>query len=340
MRNTDEFDGQIDGQLSIADLYEPPERLFAIHRIFAQARRDMSLSEQKTFVYALSQFDFTKEAQSRFVYLDKKTLARIIGINSDPDHLSRDLYNSIKGLVKHSYIEVNNAELDINASGFIVPSIIRIKNKVRLQFNSDFLPLFTNLKKDYITMWSTDIFGMNSKRSVRFYEELRQLTDSRFEVNQHGWGVRQLKSMFDLPKDGKGSYMRANGHFDRSAFERRVIDPLCEDLKGCKMINLVMQPDGRFYEKVKRGNRVDGYRFYWTFSAYPGVATAGEVAEIQGRVDRDPEVLKVARDIVKGDKLKKRAPETNPFNRFEQNQYDFDSLEEELLSNPIDNGES
>lgn len=36
---TDEFDLQIEGQMSIEDLFEPPERLFAVSRIFARARK-------------------------------------------------------------------------------------------------------------------------------------------------------------------------------------------------------------------------------------------------------------------------------------------------------------
>ena len=333
MRNTDEFDSQIDGQMNIVDLYEPPEQLFAVHRIFARARKEMNLAEQKTFVYALSQFRFTEEAQSNYARLDKKVLAKILGLRSDPDHLSVVLYDKIKDITKHSYVEIRKEDIGLFANGFIVASIVSFKNMIRLRFNEDFLPLFTNLSGNYITMWSSDIFQMKSERSVRFYEELRQLTDSRLDVNQHGWGIRQLKQMFNIPKDGKGAYMRKDGHFDRSAFEKRIIDPLCEDLKNCKMINLVVQPDGKYYEKVKRGGRVDGYRFYWTFSAYPGVATAGEVAEIQERVDKDPRVLKVAKDIVKGEQRKNRTGAGNQFNNFEQNSYDFEQLEREILDN-------
>lgn len=334
MRNTDEFDSQIDGQMSIVDMYEPPERLFAVHRIFARARKEMTLAEQKTFVYALSQLKFTEEAQSNYVRLDKKTLAKILGINSDPDHLSVDLFDNIKNLDMHSRIEIRKEDLDFYASGFVVTSIVSFKNFIRIRFNDDFLPFFTNLTKDYITMWSTDIFRMNSKRTVRFYEELRQLTDSRMSVTQHGWGIRKLKEMFDIPKDGRGAYMRKDGHFDRPAFEKYVIDPICEDMKHCKMIQLIVQPDGKYYEKVKRGNRVEGYRFYWRFTSHPGVASAEEVAQIQERVDKNPEVLRVAKDILKGEKRKKsKKKEQNPFNDFEHNEYDFDELESEIVQN-------
>lgn len=329
MRNTDEFDSQIDGQMSIADLYDPKDKLFAIHRIFARARKEMSLTEQKVFVAALSQLKFTEEAHSNYVRLNKKALANVIGIHSDPDHLSVDLFDSIRDLPLHSRIEIREKDLDLYASGFVISSIVSFKNFIRIRFNEDFLPLFTNLTKDYVTMWSTDIFQMKSKRSVRFYNELRQWTDNRLDINQHGWGIRKLKEMFEIPKDGKGSYMRKDGHFDRPSFEKRVIDPVCEDLSHCRMIQLILQPDGKYYEKVKIGNRVDGYRFYWTFTAHPAVASAEEVKQIQERVDKDPEALKIARDILKGERKKKG--KQNQFNQFSQNSYDWDQLEAELL---------
>ena len=46
--------------------------------------------------------------------------------------------------------------------------------------------------------------------------------------------------------------------------------------------------------------------------------------------------MKVAKDIVKGEKKRKKranAPDQNPFNQFEQNTYDFDELEREILGN-------
>ena len=119
-----------------------------------------------------------------------------------------------------------------------------------------------------------------------------------------------------------------------NGFVVRHTSLVCEDIAKCKMINLVVQPDGKYYEKVKTGNRVEGYRFYWTFTEHPSIASATEVHQIQTRVDKDPTVLKVAKDILKGEKKKRKAPETNPFNRFDQNQYDFDELEKELLRNP------
>lgn len=105
----------------------------------------------------------------------------------------------------------------------------------------------------------------------------------------------------------------------------------------CKMIQLVVQENGKYYEKVKKGNRVLGYRFFWTFSAYPKVATASEVKKIQERVDKDPRVLKIAKDLVNSEK--KKTTKKNGFNNLrnrkcstkeKEDRYSF-LLEKQLL---------
>lgn len=328
MSKYDQSDVQVNGQLTLDSLIQPPERLIAVSRIFARAKKDMSLAEQKTFVFALAELKFRDKPSTNLVRLNKKALAEVIGIHSDPDHLSVDLFDNIKDLAAHSRIRIAKEDIGLYADGFVVTSIISFKNFVRVRFNEDFLPLFTSLSSGYITMWSKDIFSMNSKRSVIFYEYLRQITDTRQATNDVLLGVRALKDLFDIPRE---AYMRSKGGFDRVNFERYVIDPLCEDMAKCRMINLLVQPDGKLYEKVKKGNRVEGYRFFWAYTSHPNVAPAVEVREIQERVDKDPQLLKVAKDVVKGEKKPKKKKE-NKFNNFEQRDYsDFKDLEKKLL---------
>lgn len=334
MSKHDKSDMQIEDQMSIYDLFQPPERLIAVSRIFARAKNEMSLAEKKTFAYALAEIKFTEPAKTNYVRLDKKTLAEILGIHSDPDHLSVDLFDNIRDLPAHSRIRIAQKDLDLYADGFVVTSVVSFKNIVRIRFNDDFLPLFTELSTNYITLWSQDIFSMRSKRSVQFYEYLRQITDTRQETNDVLLGIKALKEMFEIPKTGKGSYMREKGGFDRINFERYVINPLCEDLRNCRMIQLLVQPDGKYYVKVKRGKYVEGYRFYWTYTSHPSVATAEEVHELQQRIDKDPKILKVAKDIIEGEKrTKKRVKKENTFNNFEQRNYEKEmpNLENILL---------
>ena len=181
-------------------------------------------------------------------------------------------------------------------------------------------------------MWSGDIFKMRSERAVKFYEVLRENSDTRKEMQTGTISIRFLKELFGIPKDGKGSYMY-KGHFRRPEFEKRVIDAICEDLAQTEMIQLIVQPDGKYYEKIKRGNRVIAYKLYWTITSHPRVASAAEVREIQDKVDENPQVLKVAKDIVKGQKKPKKAKDSTKFNEnFHQRDYDYDDIEAQILA--------
>lgn len=322
---------ECEGQLSIEDVLNlsVPEELIGVSKIFARAKKEMSLAEYKTFIYSLTKFRF-KEENKPFVYIDKKKLGEVLGIHSDPDHLSQDIFDNIKELPKHSFIEIAARDMGFYDSGCIITRVTSLKNQFRVKYDDEYLKLFSNLKDgEYITMWSSDILNMTSPRSIDFYEYLREHTDTRVEVNRGVMSIKFLKDMFNIPKEGKGSYMREKGGgFDRSNFEKRVIDPLFKDLAKCKMIEPLKQANGKYYEKIKSGNRVTGYVFYWTYSAYPGVATAGEVKQIQERVDKNPKVLKVAKDILAGEKK----PKTEKKNSCPQREYDYEALEKMLLS--------
>lgn len=317
--------------MDLEELFESQVKndLFAVSRIFAEARKQMSLSEYKAFTLALTSVNW-KDPCPDVLYLDKKEVAECVGIKSDPNHLSQDLKHSIGLLPKHSFLEFADKDKDIYVNGCFVSTIGFFKNRIRIRMNPDYLNLFGSLDKGYITMWAQDIYKMSSERSIKFYELLRDNSDTRLEVNEGTVGIKFLKELFGIPKDGPGSYMRSekNGGFDRTKFEQRVIDPLCEDLLHTAMISLIVQPDGHYYEKIKRGGRIIAYKFFWSISAHPSVATASEKAEIQEAIDKDGRILKVAKDIVKG---KKTSNKESTFDQFEQNEYNFDELEKALL---------
>lgn len=350
----DFWDYEAEGQLTIMDLFKAPEeRLIAVSRIVARAQKSMSLSEWKTFVLALTKIEFTKTAaesehmiqainengiiENQFwVGIDKKELAGALGLNADSNHLSQNLYREIKELPKHSYIEIDRADVKKYGSGTLITNVVfneNDRNEALIKFNSVYLPLLTGLTEDrnYITMWSADLLNMKSYRSIVFYEFLRNHTDTRKTRNEIGLGISHIKKMFGIPMDGKGSYMREKGGFNRNEFEKKVILPLCEDLKNCKMINLELI-EGEYFEKVKVSGRVKGYKFYWSFTSHPRVASASEVKKIQERVDADPQVMKVAKDIIAGKDnpkpvTKRKANSQTDFMQHENGNDDLDLIE-------------
>lgn len=247
---------------------EVTPNLFGVSMIFTEARRNMTLAEYKAFALALSHHRWDLPCPDT-LYLEKKEVAKAVGINSDIDHLSVDLMRSIGEMPKHSFLKFADKDKDIYVNGCFVITIASFRNRVRIRLNPDYLGLFGCLdgkESRYITMWSGDIFKMNSERAIKFYELLRENSDTREAINSGTVSIRKFKEMFDIPKEGKGSYMRSrqNGGFDRNKFEKQVIDPVCEELAKTDMIRLILQPDGKYYQKEKKGNRVNSYKFFWT----------------------------------------------------------------------------
>ncbi len=318
-------DYECEGQMNIYDyLSEPePDCLIAVSKVFASAIKQMNLAEWKTFLLALTQIKWTEE-NKECVYLDKKFLAKSAGINSDIDHRSENLNRTIGELPAHSLLKFSSADGKKWKNGcFIVEIDGTMENIVKLTFRREYMPLFQNLGAEtpYITMWADDLFKMSSERAIIFYEDLRLHSDTRKE-NSRIYGIKELKKMFSMPKDGKGSYVRKSGSFDRPAFEKKVIVPLCEELQKCQMIHFTVNDDGKLYRKIKQGKRVLGYEFQWIISEHPKVATAEEVKLL----NQNPQDLKIAKDLAKGRKKATKAD-------FEQNTYDYDQLEKDFLRN-------
>lgn len=257
----------IDGEysefyLKMGEQEDVKPSLFAVSRIFAECRKQMTVSEFKTLVFALSNIDWTSDCPDT-LYCDKKQLAKVIGITSDINHLSVDVNRSIGELPRHSFLKFRDKENGIYDNGNFVRRVTMLKNTVRIKLEKDYLQLFGNLDKNYITMWSGDIFNMTSERSILLYELLRNNSDTRLNINSGTISVAKFKEMYNIPKDGAGSYMTKEGHFARTHFEKYVINPACSELIKTEMVRLILQENGGYYEKIKRGNRVIAYKFYW-----------------------------------------------------------------------------
>ncbi len=256
--------------IDINNAHYHPASLIAVSKVFARAVKQMNIREWKAFIFALTKIKWT-ETNPSIVYLDKNDLADLLGIHTDSKRLSAKIFEEIKDMVPHSHIIIKDRDSDFCDSGtFIKHVTTRQKGKVIIQLEEDYMKLFQNLngQNPYITMWSGDLFQMKSERAILFYESLRLNSDTRV-TNSKVYSTKELKELFNMPRTGKGSYMKFSPQkntevFDRANFERYVLLPVFEDLKKCKMINIVLTPSGRYWIKEKDGNSVLGYRISWT----------------------------------------------------------------------------
>ena len=333
-RSSDDL--QIEGQMSIYDYFDmrAPSPMVAVSRVFARAIKQMNLSQWRTFVYALTKIRWT-ETNRRKVHLDKWELVELLRLKTNNTDVSTNLKRAIGDLPKNSFISFEDKDRGCWDNGCFITRIRCYKDYVLVCFNDDYMPLFEELDRDrdYITFWAQDLFDLTSERSILFYEQLRLHSDTR-KTNTRIFSTKDLKELFGIPKTGKGSYMKPNGKFNRTEFERKVILPVCDDLRKCKMINLHLNEDGLPYRKIKSHGRVRGYEVSWDVIDRPGIMSASEVAEVRDVLKQDPKVLKVAKDIVAGKKKPKKSKSKEAFHNYEQGEsVDYDSLLEARRDN-------
>lgn len=327
---------EIEGQITLEDLTLPAESgMIGVHELLAEARKSMSVHELKATACAMTHIRFKEEAP-QVVLVDKHELADAVGIHSDADHLSQDLHEALIDLRHHSEVHFSDAAQGLYEDGGLIDSVRFYKNVVRFRFSSDYLPLLGGLQNHYLMLYAADLYRLSTDRAILLYERLRAgiLGTSGSGSYTVSLGVKALKELWGIPKEGPGSYMRSskNGGFNRSAFEARCIDPVCRELARTDMIRLVIQPDGKAFRKITEHGYVKGYAFDFLYSARPHVADAGQVKAVQQVIDKNPEMLKVAKNILEGQKKVAHRAQKNDFPHHKYSDAQFDELEKRLLS--------
>jgi len=240
--------------------------IFAVSKDFAKAAKHFTVCEMKALAYALTEVDFRKPMPDAVV-LDKKLLANAFGIKTKSGNRTNIIKKKIAKIATHSEIEYRDNEWNLSGEKTTIIDTVEFSpvEKIIISFTEDGRKLFGNLQAgNYLIMSTGDIFRMRNINSAILYEYFRYMSFNTAEVNSIGIGIKRFKTLFSMPQDGPGSYMRKKGGFDRSNFEKKVLEPICDDLKKCQMIKLTLDGGNYLKERDTSGMRVKGYKFQWS----------------------------------------------------------------------------
>lgn len=309
--------------------------LIAISKTLARAKDGMSMQEKKLMAIYLSKIEWKNATNNLEIWVDKKEIMELLGSKMDSTDHSTYLRKLAQDTVRHSELHFDGKDRDEWEDMPLFTRRKSSKNKLMMELYHGAAELVQGLKCEYITLFLRDILKFDSNidglRAYTLYEHLRLNSDSR-RINTRIISTKEFKEMFGIPIGGKGSYMRDDGGFDRSNFEKRVIEPVLKMLSQCE--HVVLHNYGRkkngeivYYKKIKKHGLVQGYELTYTINKYPRTIKSETIIDVQEK----PDILKVAQDIIDSKKNQKRKSTKPGFNNFKSRDYDYQDLEAKLL---------
>lgn len=305
--------------------------LIAISKTLARAKDGMSMQEKKLMAICLSKIEWKNVANNLEIWMDKEEIMELLGSTIDSSDRSTYLRKLAQETVRHSELHFSGKDKDEWEDMPLFTRRKSTKNQLMMELYQGAADLVQGLDCEYITLFLRDILRFDSNidglRAYTLYEHLRMNSDNR-RTNTRIISTKEFKELFNIPKDGKGSYMRENGGFDRANFEKRVIEPVLKMLGACEHVVLHergRKPNGEplYYAKIKKHGLVQGYELMYTINKYPRAIKPETIIDVQ----ENPVDLKIAQDVKEG----KKKPKKNTFNNFEGRKYDFNNLESQLL---------
>lgn len=255
-------------------------QMVAMGKALMRAKKNMSLDERKLLIIALTKIKWTTTDNVFEVIISKLEIKEVLGWKCESSQLSRNVRKLADSLAKHSFIEMEGADKEKWDNGFLIPRHKGSRGNIHIFFAEQFRPLLENLTKDkdFVTIWANDIYNFKSLYAYLLFEDLRLHSDTT-RTNWRTYSTKELKNLFGIPKDGKGSYMHKNKDgkevFDRSNFEKYVLDVAIEEINNGQMVRILPfegmiatpKNKNKIYAKIKKNGFIVGYQFKYDIYA-------------------------------------------------------------------------
>lgn len=240
----------------------------AISRSLAKTQINWTPEEKKLFIMCLTKIRWSESGNSNVIELDKDEIIDALRLKMDSTDRSQYLRMAFRKLARDSEVHWTDPnDRKRWRDDFLILERKSTRGKIIVTINAKFMPHLENLVKNtpYLTIWSSDVYGFRSKFSFSLFEELRLHYDTRILTNYRTYTTKQLKEIFGL---GKNDYMRPpeRGGFNRTAFERSVIDVAVEEINRTQMMQILPNGTNRkgdilYYKKIKKNGFITGYEF-------------------------------------------------------------------------------
>lgn len=159
-------------------------------------------------------------------------------------------------------------------TGYLIVEAEGDINFTKITLNPTFMNHFNDLyylaskyKQSYFGLMKPDVMELKNDYAHRLYCDLRM----QFKVKDHPITkeiVYQLPDLLQILGVDEWDYIKGGnkeenikGKFNFYGFEKRILDVVITNINTSEQIRFNQNSKGEFYEKVKNGRRITGYKF-------------------------------------------------------------------------------
>lgn len=232
-------------------------QIIAMSNTLAEKSTRFNAAQQRLFYVSLAALKRGINANNE-VEIDKEDLFEYLHITNS--HRHADLRKSVVKLMQSSFVQFGTDEEFCD--GFLIVGARTTRKKIYIGFNAYFLPLIQELADNYVRLLDDDVTSFDSKFSMMLYQNL--LKDKWMLTNPDFYGIpystKKLKMIFGLSKDDYMTTKKGKPSFNRTLFERFTINKAVEEINEKSKCIVKLR-----YEKIKKGNRIQAYEFYFDY---------------------------------------------------------------------------
>ena len=238
--------------------------IFSIITDFPHIKEEMTGRERFLVALIMDKVKLIRNTEHRIIELSKDDICKWFNLDiSTPAHQD-ELLKLVQCVNKKSFL-CDHRPGEWKCLSLFTGCKLE-EDSLSVSINEDLLKVFNLLdNRTFLLLRDTFVFppGTDGDRAFVLYGHLLSKGTSG-KTTKLILSTKGIKNLFGIPKDGKGSYMRSSGSFDRANFEERVIEPTLNVLLNCSIVKLqTYSPDtdseSALYRKVKRGHTVAGY---------------------------------------------------------------------------------
>ena len=189
-----------------------------------EASYTLTTIEQRLILSAIAQVPKGEEISDDFLY--PLTTQNLVKLGGDEKASHKEFKDAINRLYERSIVLRDDDESD--SFRWIQEKVFNGSKVAFIRFSKPILPFLSNLKAEFTKYLESDIVGMSSPYSIRFYELIMQYRS----IGQREISLEDLRWMFQLQ----------NKYPVWADLKKRVIDQAIKEINEHSPYNLTVEP--------------------------------------------------------------------------------------------------